>query len=48
MTSPLVDCVSWGENRADEYFFDVGCVLGKSWCDPSECNNYESIKKEEV
>jgi len=39
------NCVNWGENRADEFFFDVGCVLGKSWCDTSKCNYYNPIKE---
>lgn len=40
------DCVYWGENRADELFIDVGCVLGKSFCDRENCNGYISMKRE--
>jgi len=42
---PLTDCVNWGENRLDELFMDVGCVLGYSYCDPEKCPNYVSIKE---
>ena len=39
------DCIYWGENRPDELFLDVGCVLGHSWCDPRKCPDYYPIKK---
>jgi len=35
------DCKHWGENRADEFWLDVGCVIGHSWCDPKKCPDYE-------
>jgi len=42
---PLNDCRHWGENRADEYYFDVGCVIGHSWCDPAKCPDYEKTSQ---
>jgi len=38
-------CRFWGENRADEYFFDVGCVLGYAFCKGSKCEDYQKIEK---
>lgn len=38
-------CRFWGENRADEYFFDVGCVLGYCDCKIMKCEDYQ--EKEE-
>jgi len=42
---PLNDCRHWGENRADEFYFDVGCVIGHSWCDPEKCPDYEKTSQ---
>ena len=33
-------CKFWGENRIDEYFLDVGCVIGHSLC-TKECKDYQ-------
>jgi hypothetical protein len=41
----MCDCEFWGENRADEYFMDVGCVLGHFVCS-SKCSEYQKIKSE--
>ena len=40
---PQNDCVHWGENIFP--FFDDGCHLGHSWCDPENCEDYEPIDK---
>jgi len=40
-----VDCIYWGENRADEFYFDVGCVIGYNFCNPKKCPDYCPIKK---
>jgi hypothetical protein len=34
-------CRFWGENRADEYYFDVGCVIGHADCKAKECKDYQ-------
>jgi len=39
------DCKHWGENRADEFWLDVGCVIGHSWCDPEKCPDYEKTSQ---
>lgn len=44
--TPSCDCVFWGENRADELFLDVGCVLGYSYCDPKKCEDYYPVEGE--
>jgi len=42
----MCDCENWGENRADEYFIDVGCVIGYAYCPcDKKCPNYQAIKK---
>lgn len=41
----MCDCEFWGENRADEYFFDVGCVAGHGWCDPEKCADYRKTRE---
>jgi len=33
-------CIYWGENRLDESFLDVGCVLGYSDCKGKKCEDY--------
>ncbi|MEM1537838.1 MAG: hypothetical protein QXQ28_07325 [Candidatus Nezhaarchaeales archaeon] len=37
-------CVFWGKNRVDEYFLEVGCVLGYALCDPKKCPDYMSME----
>jgi len=34
-------CVHWGENRLDEYFLDVGCVIGYCDCKIKNCEDYQ-------
>jgi hypothetical protein len=42
----MCDCENWGENRRDEYYMDVGCVIGYSYCPcDKSCPNYRAIKK---
>jgi len=40
----MVDCIHWGENRVDERFIDVGCVLGHGLCKGVECSDFKSCK----
>lgn len=39
------ECKYWGENRLDELFLDVGCVLGYADCKGKNCEDYAKIKK---
>jgi len=45
MSKPVCDCESWGENRLDELYMDVGCVMGYAECKHEQCPNYQKIKK---
>jgi hypothetical protein len=40
---PLCDCIYWGENVFP--YFDDGCHIGYSYCNPQECDDYKPIKK---
>ena len=40
---PLCDCVHWGENVFP--YFDDGCHLGYSYCNPEKCDDYRPIKQ---
>lgn len=41
----MAKCVYWGENRADEFFIDVGCVVGHCQCpDNPECADFKEQK----
>jgi len=39
-----VKCRFWGENRPDEFFLDVGCVLQYSWCKGKKCSDYQEVE----
>jgi hypothetical protein len=39
---PLCDCIHWGENVFP--YFDDGCHIGHSYCNPKECDDYTPIK----
>jgi hypothetical protein len=42
----MCDCEYWGENRRDEMYMDVGCVIGYAFCPCNEkCADYRAIKK---
>jgi len=40
---PKNDCIHWGENIFP--YFDDGCHLGYSFCDPRKCEDYQPIKR---
>lgn len=41
----LVKCRHWGENKAEEYYLDVGCTLGHSFCvDNEECEDFQKVE----
>ncbi|MEM3828660.1 MAG: hypothetical protein QXP36_05555 [Conexivisphaerales archaeon] len=40
---PLCDCVHWGENVFP--YFDDGCHLGYSYCNPKTCDDYQPVKR---
>ena len=40
----MCTCKFWGENRADELFLDVGCVLGYCLCKSAECPDYRELE----
>ena len=41
---PKNDCRYWGENVFP--FFDDGCHIGHSFCNPKECEDYEPVSEE--
>ena len=40
---PICDCAYWGENVYP--YFDDGCHIGHSYCNPKECDDYKPIKQ---
>jgi hypothetical protein len=36
-----IKCRFWGENRIDELFLDVGCILGYAFCKNKKCEDYQ-------
>lgn len=40
------DCKFWGENRLDELYIDVGCVIGHADCKGKKCDDYDEVEKE--
>ena len=39
---PICDCIYWGENIFP--YFDDGCHIGHSYCDPKTCADYWKVK----
>ena len=39
---PLTDCKYWGENIFP--YFDDGCHIGYSYCDPEKCDDYVPVE----